>query len=126
MRETLKAGFALAALIAAGGPLAGCAEDQAHAAKEDLRSADQYEEFGHAVREDIAAQIAYPEPHWTGPPPPTDGKRMELAARRYQSDSVIKTEIATTDIGHIKANGDKESGGAAIPPGGGDPTASAP
>ena len=124
MSRLLRTGFALVSLVALGGPLGGCVTGQVQAAKDDRRATEQYEDFGRAVRQDIAAQIAYPEPHWTGPAPPTDGKRMELAARRYQSDSVVKTSVATTDVGHLKATPDPETGGSATPVGGGDPTAS--
>jgi len=79
--------------------LAGAALLLAACATEPQKDATdaQYKDFGRSVREDIAAQIADPDPVWKNqPPPPSDGMRSVKAVTRYQSDSVRKANAAST------------------------------
>ena len=47
-------------------------------------------DYGVAVRQDLAAQVADPDAHYTGVPAPgSDGSRVSLAQTRYQSNSVV-------------------------------------
>jgi type IV pilus biogenesis protein CpaD/CtpE len=84
--------FLIAALSAAGF-LAGCTADGK--VKEDLGEAD----FGRAVREDMAAQIADPDAAYKGPPPPSSGERAQIAQQRYSTDTVKQPVSQTTGGG---------------------------
>jgi len=69
-------------------------------------------DFGVAVRQDIAAQVADPAPRYlrTGAPA-SDGPRTALAQQRYQKGQVIQPEVeGTTTIGS-GSNGGGGSGG---------------
>jgi hypothetical protein len=47
-------------------------------------------DFGVAIKQDLAAQIADPDAHYTGVPAPgSDGSRVSLAQTRYQTDAVL-------------------------------------
>ncbi len=82
------------ALILAGGILAGCAQTK-------LRLND---DFGQAVNQDLAAQIADPDASWKGPPPPSDGGHAYLMTRRYQTDTVTQPpNIGASTIGSATA-----------------------
>ena len=74
------------ALILAGGLLAGCAQTK-------LRLND---DFGQAVNQDLAAQIADPDASWKGPPPPSDGAHAYLMTRRYQTDTVTQPQALSS------------------------------
>jgi len=54
-------------------------------------------DFGEAVRENLAAQIADPDPHYAGTlaPGASDGARIDLAQTRYQKNQVIRPASAT-------------------------------
>lgn len=61
----------------------------------------QSPDFGFAVRQDLAAQIADPEARYVGSPTPgSNGSRNALAQTRYQNDEVIppSTLGATAEI----------------------------
>jgi type IV pilus biogenesis protein CpaD/CtpE len=84
--------FPFVVLAGAALLLAACASEP----KKDPTDA-QYKDFGRSVREDIAAQIADPDPVWKNQPqPPSDGMRSVKAVTRYQSDSVRKANAAST------------------------------
>ena len=94
MRSNVKAIVILAALAGAAAMLAGCAMDSS---RQDTAWRQQNDDFGRAVREDLAAQIADPDPAWkNAPPPPSDGVKARLAETRYQQGKVIRPQGATT------------------------------
>lgn len=54
-------------------------------------------DFGNAVYQDQAAQIADPNAHYLGyPPPGYDGARTALAEKRYQTGKVIRPTVSST------------------------------
>jgi len=54
-------------------------------------------DFGDALRENLAAQIADPDPHYAGTlaPGASDGTRIDLAQTRYQKNQVIRPATTT-------------------------------
>jgi hypothetical protein len=85
--------------------LSGCAESRLHTA----------EDYGVAVRESVAAQIADPEARYTGDPAPaSDGHRAALAQSRYERNAVIKP--AATSTSTAVANTSSGGGGGGSPP----------
>jgi hypothetical protein len=75
-------------------------------------------DFGVAVRQDVAAQIANPHPRYAGfPPAGSDGSRAALAQTRYATDKVIRPAVSTT-AGVIEAPvaDTGGGGGGATPP----------
>jgi hypothetical protein len=63
-------------------------------------------DFGEAVRQDLAAQIADPDAHYLGTPAPgSNGARVGLAQQRYQKNNVIQpasvTASGTASIGNV-------------------------
>jgi type IV pilus biogenesis protein CpaD/CtpE len=70
-------------------------------------------DFGDAVRENLAAQIADPDAHYTGTPAPgaSDGARIDLAQTRYQQNQVIQPS-STTASSRSTGNTDNGGGGA--------------
>ncbi|MGE5566487.1 MAG: hypothetical protein ACM3YN_10095 [Parcubacteria group bacterium] len=58
-------------------------------------------DFGVALRQNIAAQIADPAPRYQRTDPPaSDGPRTALAQQRYEKGQVIQPEVtATTQVG---------------------------
>jgi type IV pilus biogenesis protein CpaD/CtpE len=53
-------------------------------------------DFGNAVRQDLAAQIADPDAHYKGTPAPgSDGERVGLAQKRYSTGQVIQPAAVT-------------------------------
>jgi len=94
-------------LVLAGAALvlAACATEE----KKDPTDA-QYKDFGRSVREDIAAQIADPDPVWKNqPPPPSDGIRSAKTVTRYQTDSVRRGTAAQTQTA-VSGSTDSGSG----------------
>lgn len=54
-------------------------------------------DFGVAVRQNIAAQIADPAPRYARTEPPaSDGARTALAQQRYQKGTVIQPQLEST------------------------------
>jgi type IV pilus biogenesis protein CpaD/CtpE len=84
--------------------LAGCADERQ--LTEDMHASD----FGKAVREDMAAQIADPDASYKGPPPPSSGERADLAQTRYKNDKVIPPATLLTSTA-IAASGGGGGGG---------------
>jgi hypothetical protein len=77
--------IAVAALLLSG--LGGCVESR-------LR---QSNDFGVAVRQDVAAQIADPDAQYRGnPAPASDGERAAVATTRYSHDAVTPPVAAST------------------------------
>jgi type IV pilus biogenesis protein CpaD/CtpE len=57
-------------------------------------------EFGHAVRNNMAAQIIDPQPPESMDLPPSDGVRRSLMIERYQADEVESPPLpVTTTLG---------------------------
>lgn len=79
-------------------------------------------DFGVAVRQDAAAQIANPHPRYVGYPlPGSDGSRAALAEKRYTTGKVIPPASSTIGSKVIGAEssgtgGGDEGGGTAPPP----------
>jgi len=77
-------------------------------------------DFGDAVRENVAAQIADPDAHYAGTPAPgaSNGARVGLAQSRYEKNQVIQpsstTASSAASIGNAD-NGNSGAGGALSP-----------
>lgn len=69
-------------------------------------------DFGDAVRENLAAQIADPDAHYTGTPAPgaSDGARIDLAQTRYQKNQVVQPSSTTASSARSIGNADNGSG----------------
>ena len=53
-------------------------------------------DFGSALRQDVASQIADPDAHYEGVPPPGSASaRVGLAQKRYNANQVIQPTSAT-------------------------------
>ena len=65
-------------------------------------------DFGDAVRENLAAQIADPDAHYTGTPAPgaSDGARIDLAQTRYQKNQVVQPSSTTASSASSIGNAD--------------------
>lgn len=86
------------AVLLAAGALGGC--------ESQLRLSPDY---GVAMRQNIAAQIAEPDPHYTGVPQPgSNPDRVAAAQRRYVTGRVIRPASTSTSI---VAGGGGDSGG---------------
>jgi hypothetical protein len=82
--------------------LAGCAQSS-------LRISP---DFGNAVRQDIAAQIADPDAHYTGTPAPgSSGPRVGLAQKRYDAGQVIPPSSMTASGAGSIGNADNGANG---------------
>jgi hypothetical protein len=93
MKTAARTGLLMAALAGIGAIVAGCADEKQLA--NDMGTAD----FGRAVHEDLAAQIADPDAVYKGPPPPSSGARADLAQTRYQADKVTQPSSTSTSSG---------------------------
>jgi hypothetical protein len=85
-------GLILAATLASG--LGGCAQSQLHVGQD----------FGVALRQDVAAQIADPQARYRGVPMPgSDGSRVALAQDRYVTGKVIPpvAAVASPSVGAV-------------------------
>src|ERR1700758_820286 len=90
----------IALILLAGAMLSACAQSS-------LRISP---DFGNAVKQDVAAQIADPDAHYQGTPAPgSSGARVELAQKRYQTNTVIPPLSASASG---KATGSSGGGGA--------------
>ena len=66
-------------------------------------------DFGDAVREDIAGQVADPDAHYVGVPAPgSNGARVGLAQSRYENNQVIQPASSTASSGAV---GNANNGG---------------
>jgi type IV pilus biogenesis protein CpaD/CtpE len=72
-------------------------------------------DFGDAVRENLAAQIADPDAHYVGTlaPGASDGVRIDLAQTRYQQNQVIPPASTTASSRTVGATDNGNSGGGA-------------
>ena len=74
-------------------------------------------DFGSAVRQDVAAQIADPDAHYEGLPAPGSATaRVDLAQRRYNANQVIQptsTTASSKTLGGID-NGNNGGAGAGV------------
>ncbi len=111
MKTATRTGLLMAALAGVGAIVAGCADEKQ--LRDDMGSAD----FGRAVHEDLAAQIADPDAVYKGPPPPSSGQRADLAQTRYQADKV--TPPVSTSTGGGSGGGGSSGGGGGSSGGGG-------
>src|SRR5579863_2806356 len=68
-------------------------------------------DFGDAVRGDMAAQIADPDAHYAGTPAPgaSDGARIGLAQSRYEKNQVIQPSATTASSQNSIGNADNGS-----------------
>lgn len=77
-------------------------------------------DFGEALRENLAAQIADPDPHYAGTlaPGASDGARVDLAQTRYQKNQVVQPSSTTASSRTVGAtdNGGGSGVGAAGAP----------
>ena len=74
-------------------------------------------DFGDALRENLAAQIADPDAHYKGTlaPGASDGARIDLAQTRYQQNQVIPPSSTTASSRTVGATDNGNSGvGAAV------------
>jgi len=71
-------------------------------------------DFGDAVRENLAAQIANPDAHYAGTPAPgaSDGARIDLAQTRYQQNQVIPPSSTTASSRTVGATDNNNGAGA--------------
>jgi hypothetical protein len=114
MNRVLRSGLLLAALAGVGAIASGCADDKMFA--NDQRQAN---DFGRAVGEDLAAQIADPDAAYKGPPPPSSGERAALAQQHYGTDTVKQPVAATTSSTGGGGSGGGGGGGGGGSTGGG-------
>ena len=93
-------------VIAAALGLSACAQNPTQS---EMRMSP---DFGDAVRENLAAQIADPDAHYTGTPAPgaSDGARIDLAQTRYQQNQVIQPSSTTASS---RTTGSTDNGGGA-------------
>jgi type IV pilus biogenesis protein CpaD/CtpE len=94
MRDPRKTLLSLAVLAGVAALASGCVDTKTQNA--EFNDADN---FGHAVREDLVAQIVNPDPAYTGPPPPYSGTRTAMGQTAYRSDAVkAPTAISTSSV----------------------------
>ncbi len=106
MNRVLRSGLLLAALAGVGAAASGCADQKMF--NNDLSQAN---DFGRAVHEDLAAQIADPDATYKGPPPPSSGERAVLAQQRYGTDAVTKPVATSTQTATGGGGGSSGGGG---------------
>ena len=101
--DPIKAGrVALAVGICLTPLLSGCAQSS-------LRISP---DFGNAVNQDIAAQIADPDAHYAGTPAPgSSGPRVGLAQKRYDTGTVIQPSSTTASSSSSIGNADNGANG---------------
>jgi hypothetical protein len=64
-------------------------------------------DFGNAVNQDVAAQIADPDAHYAGTPAPgSSGPRVGLAQKRYDTGMVIQPSSTTASSSSSIGNAD--------------------
>jgi hypothetical protein len=75
-------------------------------------------DFGVALRQDLAAQIAEPDARYAGTPAPgADGARAALAQSRYQNNNVIQpTTMTASGYAATGGAGANNAGNAMAPP----------
>ena len=69
-------------------------------------------DFGKALHQDLAAQIADPDAHYAGTPSPgSAGTRVGLAQKRYDTNQVIQPSTTTASSARSIGNADNGGGG---------------
>ncbi|HXV01871.1 MAG TPA: hypothetical protein VG166_15355 [Caulobacteraceae bacterium] len=106
MKPALRSGLLLAALAGLAALVSGCADDKLLAS--DITQAN---DFGRAVHEDLAAQIADPDAAYRGPPPPTSGEKTEVGFKRYTTDTMKQPQSISTQSGGGGSGGGGGGGG---------------
>ena len=110
MKNELRFWALLAALAGVGAMASGCANIANN--QRDPKYAEAPDHFGQAFREDLAAQIADPDPAWKNtPPPPPSGLITTVAIQRYNTDKV-KVPVGTSTQSTVGSGG---SGGGGTP-----------
>lgn len=75
-------------------------------------------DFGNALRQDVAAQIADPDAHYEGVPAPGSASaRVGLAQRRYNANQVVQpatTTASSRTLGGAMENGVGGGGGTGV------------
>ena len=70
-------------------------------------------DFGNAVHQDVAAQIADPDAHYEGTPAPgSAGRRVGLAQKRYDTNQVVQPSTTTASSGSMSGADNGASAGA--------------
>jgi hypothetical protein len=93
----------LALVAIAGLGLAGCAQSVVRLSPD----------FGQAVRQDTAAQIADPDAKYDGTTAPgSNGARVDLAQKRYEKNQVVQPSTATAS-GTMSTSGGNTAGASA-------------
>jgi hypothetical protein len=101
MTQTKKARAAFVMAICVAPALSGCTQSA-------LRISP---DFGNALRQDVAAQIADPDAHYEGVPQPGSASaRVGLAQKRYNANDVIKPAATTASS---KTSGGLDNGSSA-------------
>ena len=71
-------------------------------------------DFGRAVRQDVAAQIADPDAHYKGIPAPGSGAaRVGLAQRRYDTNEVVQPSTTGASSSRSMQGGENGNSGGA-------------
>jgi type IV pilus biogenesis protein CpaD/CtpE len=96
-------------IVAAALGLCACAQNPTQS---EMRMSP---DFGDAVRENLAAQIADPDARYAGTlaPGASDGARIDLAQTRYQQNQVIQPSTTTASSRGSIGNADNGGGGGA-------------
>jgi hypothetical protein len=102
MSAALAKSATAAAFLGAALALSGCVQSR-------LNLSDDY---GRAIRQDLAAQVADPDARYKGVPAPgSDGHRVDQAMERYNRNAVIRPAATSTSSSSTGGGG----GGAGPP-----------
>jgi hypothetical protein len=105
MSAALAKSATAAALLGAALALSGCVESRMNLATD----------YGRAVGQDLAAQVADPDARYKGVPAPgSDGHRVDQAMERYNRNVVIRP-ASTSTFGSSTGGGGGGGGGAGPP-----------
>jgi uncharacterized membrane protein YgcG len=105
MKSAVRTGLLAAALAGVGAMVAGCANEA------QLRNDMGFNDFGRSVHEDLAAQIADPDASYKGPPPPSSGRRADLAQTKYKTNTVKQPQSTSTGSSGGSSGGGGSGGG---------------
>ena len=87
MRSMIKTALLATAIVALAASLGGCVTSRLHLG----------DDYGHAVRQDVLAQVGDPDAKYAGiPEAAAHGKRVSLAQDRYVTGTVIKPVSPST------------------------------
>ncbi len=101
MTKIRKFPYASFCIGAMGLALVGCASDAGRHRAVEAAYGQQFNTFGHAVRQNIVAQIADPDPAWKNAPPPNaDGKRIGERMTVY----TVPSNVQNGHPGAVKGN----------------------